>query len=81
MSEVITQEIAAVLRQVAELPDDFEIKPEQQLKADLDIDSLKMIDVVVRIEAALDVEMGDEFSTELTTVRDLQRYVGERAAA
>ncbi len=77
---VIDGRIAAVLREIAELPDSFEITPEQDLKADLNIDSLKLIDVVVQVEAVLDVELGDDFSRDLVTVGDLQRHVSEHVA-
>ncbi|MFF9865968.1 MULTISPECIES: acyl carrier protein [unclassified Streptomyces] len=81
MSNHVEEQISAVLKQVAELPDSFTIAPEQELKSDLNIDSLKLIDVIVQVEAALDVEIGDEFSRDLVTVADLQRYVGEQIAA
>lgn len=76
--DVIDGRISDVLKQIAELPESFEITADQALKADLDIDSLKLIDVVVQVEAALDVELGDEFSRGLVTVGDLQRHVSER---
>ncbi|MFJ8585141.1 acyl carrier protein [Streptomyces sp. NPDC093595] len=81
MSNHVEEQISAVLKEVAELPDDFTISPDQELKSDLNIDSLKLIDVIVQVEAALDVEIGDEFSRDLVTVADLQRYVGEQIAA
>ncbi|MFI6107799.1 acyl carrier protein [Streptomyces sp. NPDC051310] len=81
MSNHVEEQISAVLKEVAELPDSFTISPDQELKSDLNIDSLKLIDVIVQVEAALDVEIGDEFSRDLVTVADLQRYVGEQIAA
>jgi acyl carrier protein len=75
---VIDKRISEVLKQIAELPDSFEISADQDLRADLDIDSLKLIDVVVQMEAALDIELGDEFSRDLVTVGDLQRHVSEQ---
>jgi acyl carrier protein len=75
---VIDGRISGVLKQIAELPDSFEISADQDLRADLDIDSLKLIDVVVQVEAALDIELGDEFSRDLVTVGDLQRHVSEQ---
>ncbi|WP_189958163.1 acyl carrier protein [Streptomyces alanosinicus] len=79
MSEnVIDGRISEVLKQIAELPESFEITADQDLKTDLNIDSLKLIDVVVQVEAVLDVELGDEFSRDLVTVGDLQRHVSER---
>jgi acyl carrier protein len=81
VSNHVEEQISAVLKEVAELPDSFTISPDQELKSDLNIDSLKLIDVIVQVEAALDVEIGDEFSRDLVTVADLQRYVGEQIAA
>ncbi|MEU0131820.1 MULTISPECIES: acyl carrier protein [unclassified Streptomyces] len=75
---VIDGRISEVLKQIAELPDSFEVSADQNLRADLDIDSLKLIDVVVQVEAALDIELGDEFSRDLVTVGDLQRHVSEQ---
>ncbi len=80
MSTTIDSRIADVLRSVAELPETSEISGEQRLNADLGIDSLKFIDVIVHIEAAYDIELGDDFSRDLVTVADLDRYITENAA-
>ncbi|MFJ2773518.1 acyl carrier protein [Streptomyces sp. NPDC087300] len=80
-SIVIDGRISEVLKEIAELPESFEISAEQDLKADLNIDSLKLIDIVVQVEAVLDVELGDEFSRDLVTVGDLQRQVSEHVGA
>ncbi|MEV6960710.1 acyl carrier protein [Streptomyces sp. NPDC051207] len=73
----IDDRISEVLKRIAELPEAFEITADQDLKT-LNIDSLKLIDVVVQVEAALDIELGDEFSRDIVTVGDLQRHVSER---
>ncbi|MFG2475809.1 acyl carrier protein [Streptomyces fagopyri] len=78
--DVIDGRISEVLKQIAELPDSFAITADQDLKTDLNIDSLKLIDVVVQVEAVLDVELGDDFSRDLVTVGDLQRHVSERVS-
>ncbi|ATL29578.1 acyl carrier protein [Streptomyces formicae] len=80
-SIVIDERISEVLKEIAELPESFEIAAEQDLKADLNIDSLKLIDIVVQVEAVLDIELGDEFSRDLVTVGDLQRQVSEHVGA
>lgn len=80
-SIVIDERISEVLKEIAELPESFEISAGQDLKADLNIDSLKLIDIVVQVEAVLDIELGDEFSRDLVTVGDLQRQVSEHVGA
>lgn len=78
-SVIVNGRICEALRQIAELPESLEITADQELGTDLSIDSLKLVDVVIRVEAALDVELGDDFfSLNLVTVGDLQRYVIER---
>jgi acyl carrier protein len=72
--------IAEILKQVAELPDAFEVTDSQEFQADLGIDSLKLIDVVMHIEAALDVQLDDEVVRRITTVGHLEQYVDELAA-
>ncbi|WP_392971401.1 acyl carrier protein [Streptomyces sp. LN245] len=80
MSNAIDSRISDVLRSVAERPDTFEISGEQRLNADLGIDSLKFIDVIVHVEAAFDIELGDDFSRDLVTVADLDTYIAGIAA-
>jgi acyl carrier protein len=80
MPNAIDTRIAEVLRNVAEQPDSFEISGDQRLNADLGIDSLKFIDVIVHVEAAFDIELGDDFSRDLVTVADLDQYIAGIAA-
>ena len=76
---IVNDRICEALKQIAELPESHQITADQELNTDLSIDSLKLVDVVIRVEAALGVELGDEFfSLSLVTVGDLQRYVIER---
>jgi len=79
-SVIVNDRISEILKQIAELPDSLKITADQELETDLNIDSLKLVDIVVRVEAALDIELGDEFFSEnFVTVGDFQRYVIERA--
>jgi len=71
----MTTEIHSILKKVAELPADYQVSREQELRGDLGIDSIKMIDVVLNVEAMLDVELGDDFSDQLVTVNDLEQRV------
>jgi len=71
----MTSDVRSILMKVAELPSDFQISQDQELRGDLGIDSIKMIDVVLNVEVMLDVELGDDFSNELVTVKDLEQRV------
>jgi len=65
----------AVLRSVAELPADLEITGEQDLRSELGVDSLKLMDLIVNLEAEYSVELGDDVSTDVGTVGELWREV------
>lgn len=80
VSDSIDPRIAEILKQIAELPKDFEMTGEQRLRVDLGIDSLKLIDVVIRLEEELNIDLGDGFSRDFETVTDLDTYVIELAA-
>ena len=77
----VDERVSEVLKQIGELPESFAISADQNLKVDLNIDSLQLIDVIVQIEACLGIEFGDEFSRDIITVGDLQRHVTEQVGA
>ncbi|WBB77736.1 acyl carrier protein [Micromonospora sp. WMMD882] len=81
MSDVLDQQIDGILKEVAELPESFEISGEQNLRTDLGIDSLGMMDLVVHLEAKLDIAIREESVGSFATVADLQRHVRELTAS
>ncbi|GIF96672.1 acyl carrier protein [Catellatospora citrea] len=80
MSDVLEQKIDGILKEVAELPESFEILGEQNLRSDLGIDSLSMIDLVMHVENKLDINIDEESVGNFATVADLQRHVRELVA-
>ncbi len=80
MSDVLDEKIVRILKEVAELPDDVEVTGEQNLRSNLGIDSLGMIDLVMHVETELDIKIGEESVSNFATVADLQRHVRELAA-
>ncbi|WP_430791141.1 acyl carrier protein [Actinoplanes sp. G11-F43] len=80
MSDVLDEKIVSILKEVAELPDDVEVTGEQNLRSNLGIDSLGMIDLVMHVETELDIKIGEESVSNFATVADLQRHVRELAA-
>ncbi|GAA1371278.1 acyl carrier protein [Catellatospora chokoriensis] len=80
MSDVLEQKIDGILKEVAELPESFEISGEQNLRSDLGIDSLSMIDLVMHVENKLDINIDEESVGSFATVADLQRHVRELVA-
>jgi acyl carrier protein len=72
-------EISDIVREVTQLPDSQQIDDGQRLRADLGINSVKLVEVMMKIEASLGVDLGDEFTQQLTTVGDLRSYVAKYA--
>ena len=53
-----------------------ELSPEQELVADLGIDSPKALQLLVELEEALQIEISDEDAANMDSVGDILSYVG-----
>ena len=71
--------LAEVLEEVAGTPAD-KVVPTAAFDADLDIDSLTMVEVVVACEERFDVRIPDEALETLRTVGDAVDYIAKAAA-
>lgn len=71
--------LAEVLEEVAGTPAD-KVVPEAAFDADLDIDSLTMVEVVVACEEKWDVRIPDEALENLRTVGDALEFIASGAA-
>ncbi len=71
--------LAEVLEEVAGTPAD-KVVPEAAFDADLDIDSLTMVEVVVACEEKWEVRIPDEALESLRTVGDALDYISSEAA-
>lgn len=70
-----------IVKSVAELEEDFALLPDQKLKADLDVDSLKLIDIVLLIEEEFGVELSEDGLADVETVGHLWSAVDRATAA
>jgi len=77
----VDAQFVKILKTVAELPDDFEIRLEQELKSDLEIDSLGLIDVVLNLEADFSADMDEVALAKVVTVGDLWAEVVRATAS
>jgi acyl carrier protein len=71
--------LAEVLAEVAGTPTE-KVVPEAAFDADLDIDSLTMVEVVVACEERWDVRIPDEALEGMKTVGDALDFIGSGAA-
>lgn len=69
----------AILRSVAELPEDRVITGEQNLRSELGVDSLKLMDLIVNLESEYGIELSDDVSADVGTVEELWLEVSREA--
>lgn len=74
----IRAELAAIFHEVADVPDE-DVQLDKNLRDDLDIDSLSLVEIMTVVEEKYGVKVPDELATELKTVSDLIDYI-QRAA-
>jgi acyl carrier protein len=75
----IQSELAAIVEDIAGVPAD-EVQLDKEFIADLDVDSLSMVEIVVAAEEKFGVRIPDDEVKNLKTVGDAVSYI-ERAQA
>ena len=60
--------------------DPSEMKPDANILDDLGADSLDVVELVMAIEEAFDIEVPDEDVEGMRTIGDMERYVVEHVA-
>ena len=74
MSAASLSELAGILHEITGIPTD-RVVPEAAFDADLDVDSLSMVEVVVACEEKFGVRIPDEDLDKLVTVGDALAYI------
>ncbi|WLQ63435.1 MULTISPECIES: acyl carrier protein [Streptomyces] len=69
----------AILRSVAEITEDLVITSEQNLRNELGVDSLKLMDLIVNLESEYSIELSDDVSANVATVEELWLAVSREA--
>ncbi len=64
--------LARILKKIGELDDSLAVNAAHDLRADLDIDSLRMIDVVLAVEKEFGVEVDVDALARVKTAGELQ---------
>jgi acyl carrier protein len=57
------------------------LKPDANILEDLGADSLDVVELVMAIEEAFDIEITDEDAEAIRTLGDVEKYVSDRVAA
>ena len=71
-------EIASIVRHAGRIQNQVAITAESRLVEDLAIDSLDLVNVVLKLQDHFDVAIDDEDMPNLRRVTDLAAYVAER---
>jgi len=76
VTEQIEKDIISILSEVSGV-DEQEIKPETDLAKDLEIDSIKAIEITVAIEKKFKISVRDEDVPKIMTLRQAVDLVGQ----
>ena len=80
MGDGIELQIRSILAEQLGL-EPAEIRPEANILDDLGADSLDVVEMVMSLEQAFDIEMPDEDVESMRTIADLERFVASALAA
>jgi acyl carrier protein len=80
MSDSLEQKVRAVVADQLGV-DLSEVRADASILDDLCADSLDVVEMVMSLEEAFDIEVPDEDVEEMKTVADVERYVTKAAAA
>ena len=76
MAENVEKEIISIISDVSGF-DEEEIKPDTNLQNELEIDSIKAIEITVAIEKKFKIAIRDEVVPNITTVKQAVNLVNE----
>ena len=79
MSDLEQQVIDVVCEQLG--VERNKITPDSDFLKDLGADSLDTVELVMAFEESFKIEIGDDIAEQLTTVRDVMRYLERQRAA
>lgn len=80
MTEALQQQIRGLVCEQLGV-DAAELRPESDILEDLGADSLDVVELVMALEEAFDIEVPDEDAEGMRTIGDVEQYVASRVAA
>ncbi len=80
MSDSLEQQVRNIVAEQLGV-DPSEVRPDASILDDLGADSLDVVEMVMSLEEAFDIEVPDEDVEEMRTVSDIERYVTGAVAA
>jgi len=80
LSDALKQQIRGLVCEQLGV-DAAELSPESDILEDLGADSLDVVELVMALEEAFDIEVPDEDAEAMRTLGDVEKYVTARVAA
>ena len=80
MSDSLEQQVRNIVAEQLGV-DPSEVRPDASILDDLGADSLDVVEMVISLEEAFDIEVPDSDVEEMRTVSDIERYVTRAVAA
>lgn len=80
MNQEIFNKVQSIVAEQLEIEDKNTIKPESKFAEDLGADSLDVVELVMALEEAFDIEIPDEAAEQIATVQAAVDYIDEKAA-
>ncbi len=80
MAEVLVERVRRLVSDQLGI-DPAEMQPNASILEDLGADSLDVVELVMAIEEAFDIEINDEDAESMRTLGDVEKYVAGRVAA
>jgi acyl carrier protein len=80
MSDSLEQQVRTIVAEQLGV-DLSELRPDANILDDLGADSLDVVEMVMSLEEAFDIEVPDEDVEEMRTVSDVERYITRAVAA
>ena len=80
MSDTLEQQVRSIVAEQLGV-DSAEVTADANILDDLGADSLDVVEMVMALEEAFDIEVPDEVVERLKTVADIERYVSKAASS
>jgi acyl carrier protein len=79
--EEIFDKVKSVVTEQLSVDDESKVIPGANFQDDLNADSLDVVEMVMALEEAFDIEIPDEAAEQIKTVQDAVDYISDKVAA
>jgi acyl carrier protein len=79
--EEIFDKVKSIVTEQLSVDDDSKVVPAANFQDDLNADSLDVVEMVMALEEAFDIEIPDEAAEQIKTVQDAVDYIADKVAA